>query len=120
MVGRKEESLATIFRFRSRLVTLLTAMVACAGSLSLGVNPALAAAGTVTEFPVNITPYAITFGPDGNLWFAELGANTIGKITPLGGIATAKSHPEGVTAGPDGNVWFVEESGSKIGRITTS
>jgi streptogramin lyase len=85
-------------------------MVGCAGLLSLDVDPALAAAGTVTEFPVNITPYSSTSGPDGNVWFTELGANTIGKITPSGGI----------TAGPDGNVWFVVESGSKIGRITTS
>src|SRR5438445_5434293 len=30
----------------------------------------------------------ITAGPDGNLWFAEAGANRIGRITPPAGLTT--------------------------------
>src|SRR5262249_32483727 len=43
--------------------------------------------GAVTEFSIptaNSSPYGITAGPDGNLWFVESSAkaNKIGKITP--------------------------------------
>ena len=71
---------------RSRLVALLTAIVACVGLLSLSTTPAWAAAGTVTEFPVpSGSPVGITAGPDGNLWFAD-SAGKIGRITPAGSI----------------------------------
>jgi len=45
---------------------------------------------SVTEFPTptsGSTPVEITTGPDGNLWFAEAGADKIGKITPAGVIS---------------------------------
>src|SRR4029077_12946490 len=38
---------------------------------------------TITEFPIptaNSSPYGITAGPDGNLWFVETAANKIGEI----------------------------------------
>lgn len=83
-------------------------------------------AGKITEFALPILksiPLKITAGPDGNLWFAESGADKIGRITPNGTItefalSTSSSSPAGITAGPDGNLWFTETSG-KIGRITS-
>jgi streptogramin lyase len=86
----------------------------------------------IKEFPVptvNGQPFALTGGPDGNVWFTEENGNAIGRITPTGvvtefPIPTASSHPEGITTGPDGSFWFVENgpfSGSvhsKIGKIT--
>jgi streptogramin lyase len=56
--------------------------------------------GTISEFPIptaHSIPVGITAGPDGNLWFTvtdivfgsngiSIGANTIGRITPSGGI----------------------------------
>ncbi|MEK7559212.1 MAG: C39 family peptidase [Patescibacteria group bacterium] len=82
---------------------------------------------TITEFPIvnGNTPYGITAGPDGNIWFTEYYANKIGRITPGGVITiflipTSLSSPEGITAGPDGNIWFTENSANKIGRITPS
>jgi streptogramin lyase len=108
-----------------RLAALLTAIVVSVGLLSLSSLPALAAAGTITEFPIPTrgTPFDITAGPDGNLWFTD-GAGEIGRITPSGSfstfhIPTASSRAEGITRGPDGNLWFTEEGGGKIGRITT-
>jgi len=97
-------------------------------------------AGSITHFPIPPTevvlpppappltgssPYAITTGPDGNLWFTEWLADKIGRITPSGTITqfqipTADSDPYGITVGPDGNLWFTEERGDKIGRITPS
>jgi streptogramin lyase len=107
---------------RPRLVALGTALIACVGLLGLSSAPVWAAAGTVTEFPIPTrgTPFDITAGPDGNLWFTD-GAGEIGRITPSGAI-TAFPVPDGawgITAGPDGNLWFTEEGGGKIGRITT-
>ena len=94
--------------------------------------------GKISQFPIPPTevffspiapllsgssPYAITLGPEGNLWFPEWFADKIGRITPSGTISqfqipTGASRPYGITAGPDGNLWFTEEHGDKIGRIT--
>jgi streptogramin lyase len=72
-------------------------------------------------------PLGLTAGPDGNLWFADTGTSTIGRISPDGqhisifssGL-TAGSQPQGITAGPDGNLWFTETVATKIGMITTT
>ncbi len=74
----------------------------------------------------NSEPTAIVAGPDGNLWFTDLGTSEVGKITPAGqptvystGL-TPNSSPEGITTGPDGNLWFVETGADKIGMINPS
>jgi hypothetical protein len=66
-------------------------------------------------------------GPDGAIWFNELAANQIGRITTAGAftefpVPTPNAFPEGgeIVAGPDGNLWFTENSANKIGRMTTS
>ena len=92
--------------------------------------------GTITEFglPANVgAPYAITSGPDGNIWVttSNLGQGnqdwilrfTIdGAVTgqfPAGkGIGDSRSAPERITSGPDGNLWFTEASANKIARMT--
>ncbi len=87
----------------------------------------VASGQTITEFSAGISagasPFDITAGPDGNLWFTEAGGS-IGRITPSGVITefsagmTAGALPWGITAGPDGNLWFTERNGSRIGQIT--
>jgi streptogramin lyase len=64
-------------------------------------------------------------GPDGNLWFTEVGGNKIGELNistdtitefslPTAGVA-----PGGITS--DGaKLWFTEIGGNKIDSITTS
>ncbi len=114
--------------WRSHLTALLTALVACVGLLSLSTAPAWAAAGTVTEFNVpSGTPFGISAGPDGNLWFTDDAGTTakIGRVSTGGSItefplSTASSVSQFITAGPDGNLWFTEELAGEIGRITTS
>jgi CSLREA domain-containing protein len=78
----------------------------------------LSAAPTVTEFPApssDLPPYAITTGPDGNLWFTYLFAysNKVGRIT-TGGVANEfcgyTGNGTGITTGPDGNVWVTAPS----------
>ena len=51
---------------------------------SLGFLAGSAGAQVVTEFSAGADAFAITAGPDGNLWFTETGANGIGRITPAG------------------------------------
>src|SRR6516164_4506681 len=117
-------------RVRPRLAALLIAVCSCVGLVSLSIAPAWAA-GTVTTFPVPSTPFFITSGPDGSLWFTLGETGQIGRITTSGtitefsvstghGSPAASSGPVGITAGPDGNLWFAEHNAGKIGRITTS
>lgn len=83
---------------------------------------AVASAQTFTEFPIGTgTIGGITTGPDGNVWFTETTANSIGRITTTGivtvfPISSAGAHPQQITAGADHNLWFTESRA--IGRIT--
>jgi streptogramin lyase len=77
----KGESNMNISGRQSRLVALLSALIAGVGLLSLSTASAWAKAGTITEFPTCCDPKFITAGPDGNLWFTELDGNKIGRIT---------------------------------------
>jgi glucose/arabinose dehydrogenase len=55
------------------------------GAVALALTASADAAPVVTEFPVptaNSTPQDIVQAPDGSLWFTELGANKIAKVTP--------------------------------------
>jgi streptogramin lyase len=94
--------------------------------------------GSVTRFPVPAmgtiiggggAGLHITAGPDGNLWYTEIGLAKIGRLSPNGVVtefplASTNGNPGGITAGPDGNLWFTENlfpSGlGKIGRISPS
>ena len=68
----------------------------------------------------------ITLGPDGNLWFTEMGVDRIGNINPTlttinefsAGIP-AGAAPTDIVTGPDGALWFTESATNAIGRITT-
>ena len=69
-------------------------------------------------------PYGITLGPDGALWFTNLGTNSIGRITTSGVVSNFTdptiSEPDWITVGPDGALWFTNFGNNSIGRITTS
>ena len=69
-------------------------------------------------------PQDITTGPDGALWYTNIGNNTIGSITTSGVISTYSDPsivgPQDITAGPDGALWFTNFSNNSIGRITTT
>jgi virginiamycin B lyase len=96
-----------------------------------------ASAQTVSSFPLpnaNANPSAIAAGPDGALWFTEIGPldthnnpvgpAKIGRISTAGAITefaipTANSDPTSIVAGSDGALWFTEKTANNIGRITT-
>jgi len=91
-----------------------------------GPNPIKAPAGSGPNQSLSITA-----GPDGNLWFTEIGpaglGSSIGRITTSGKITefplpSANSFPSSITAGSDGNLWFTvigsNNGPSQIGVIT--
>ncbi len=61
-------------------------------------------------------------GPDGNLWLAIAGHNSVRKITLAGNITIiplqGASVPVGLTAGPDGNIWISESATNTLARVT--
>lgn len=106
----------------------ITAMVGAVVAASVvAVAPAASAepsAGTVTEFPVGATassqPGNLVAGPDGALWFTELGRPFLGRITSDGVVSEfpITGAANGLTAGPDGALWVSE--GPRIERVTTA
>ena len=123
---RRKAALRAALSTSSRRLRWLAALAIGVVTLQVvGAGPVFAAPGDVTEFALSpsTSPYGITTGPDGNLWFTEFTANRIGRITPDGVVTefatgiTAGSNPQEITAGPDGNVWFTEFYGN-LGRIT--
>lgn len=87
-----------------------------------GTFPIPSKAATENKVTKGSWPRGITAGPDGNLWFAEMAGNKIGRITPKGEITefpvpTTDAQPYGVVTGPDKMIWFTESGAGKIGRI---
>jgi len=89
-----------------------------------GQNPTKEPAGSAQGEPL-----AITAGPDGNIWFTEIGhvGSSIGRITTSGTITefllpSADTFPSSITTGPDGNLWFTvigtNNKPSEIGSMT--
>ena len=89
------------------------------------INPTTHAISEFATPTAGSAPYAITAGPDGNLWFTEIfggGGGNIGEINPTTHAITeyplpSGGDPQGITAGPDGNIWFTELTGNKVGMI---
>ena len=79
---------------------------------------------SITELPVptaQATPFGITTGPDGNLWFTEAVSSTIGAFNPTTHLDTEISTygyaTTAITAGPDGNLWFTSGNGGLVGSV---
>jgi hypothetical protein len=66
-------------------------------------------------------PNDIVLGPDGALWFTELKADQIGRMTVNGDVRefpiASGAQPIGITSGPDGALWFTEPGLGKVGRL---
>jgi streptogramin lyase len=67
-------------------------------------------------------PYGTVLGPDGAIWFAEIGGGKVGRIATDGtlvefAVPAAAAELTGITTGPDGAIWFTELNQGKIGRI---
>jgi sugar lactone lactonase YvrE len=114
-------------------VALALTLTACSTGSGYNVlNPPPATpppSGTILEYALptaNAGPFAITEGPDGNVWFTESnsGTNKVGRITPHGAITeyqlpTTNAFPGNIVSGPDGNLWYVDEA-AHLGKVTTA
>jgi streptogramin lyase len=84
----------------------------------------IGATGVVLSYSVPVArggPFALTLGPDRNLWFTadgQIGRMTINGAVSLFTIPSGENAAKGITAGPDGNVWFTELSRNKVARVT--
>jgi streptogramin lyase len=81
--------------------------------------------GVFTNFPLpspSSFPNGITLGSDGALWFAETGANQIGRIATSGAITEfpASGTPYSIAAGPQNTIWFTQCGSNQVGQIATS
>ena len=93
--------------------------------LTLWAPSALALSGKIREFAVptaGSVPLEITKGPDGAIWFTEVNANQIGRISRADKIReypipTANSGPIAITAGPGCTLWFTEANANQIGQV---
>src|SRR5690349_9029006 len=87
--------------------------------------------GGSTLFPLSTAAHALamTFGPDGNLWFAGIrygseSGSELGRVKPTGEVTefpllATKSLFYGahsITAGPDGALWFTDQRSNTVGR----
>jgi virginiamycin B lyase len=94
--------------------------------------PAAASQDPPIELGQGTKAQALTFAPDGNLWFAanKYGyggfTNVVGRVTPENEIREF-SLPDrkrigvsGITPGPDGYLWFADTARDAIGRSSLS
>jgi streptogramin lyase len=132
----------TIDAASGRRIAALGKLVAAvtSGALALLVTSVAAAAparvGSIRESVFAPTArlylFGLAAGPDGNLWFPNLGCQGVGRcgivrFTPRGqateffrGLRRG-TVPWAIAAGPDGNLWFTDEGRTPaIGRITPS
>lgn len=91
------------------------------GSASISVTSGKVEQGYIEySLPPRSAPTNITAGPDGKLWFTDLGTAKVGKITTGGEITEYSAELqdlEGITSGPDGKLWFVGHP--SVNDITT-
>jgi virginiamycin B lyase len=125
-----EQERAGLRRFWRPLVAILVVALVV-GPFGVLISKGLLFGPSLTEYPVHSSdsyPAGIASGPDGALWFTELDAGQIGRITtsgvvteyPISSPSDSQSFPAGIASGPDGALWFTERGAGKIGRITTS
>jgi len=113
---------------------LIAAVTAGVLALSSGSGAPAGRVGSIRESSLGSSTLIYLFGlapgPDGNMWFADLGCAGLGRctlvrITPDGRFTAfrhglyAGSVPFDIAAGSDGNLWFTDEGSTPaIGRIT--
>ncbi len=88
-------------------------------------DPSNGALVNTYSLPANSVVSDMTAGPDGALWFADVGLNKIGRIGTEGSInfytvPTANSGLFGISTGCDGALWFTERQANQVGRLTTT
>jgi virginiamycin B lyase len=99
----------------------------CAGDRRPESSEAVASTSIVEEFPVpsrGASPWGITVGRDGAIWFTEARANKIGRLDPRNPrgieefpIPGPDSEPRSITTASDGALWFHLSKSKKVARM---
>src|SRR5881296_52092 len=83
----------------------------------------LTASPSIVEYPIptpNSAPHCLVAAPDGLIWFAEIGADKLGRFDPKTErftewpLPTEGAHPHGIAWASDGRLYVTEQSGNKI------
>jgi virginiamycin B lyase len=83
--------------------------------------------GSVSLWPLPSgagAPWGIAVGPEGKIWFTEIGSGKVGRLDPGTGtiaefpLPTPDSQPQGIVLGGDGALWGTEAAGNRIFRIS--
>ena len=107
-------------------------LAGCGNSTPIGST----APATPTPFPQGVSneyaiptaasnPGDLVKGPDGSVWFTEIAANKIGKLSQSAAVTdyavpAAGAAPQSITVGPDSALWFTEPGRGNIGRLAIS
>ncbi len=108
------------------LVAVMLASALPGSAPSASAITAVAPVGTVTNYsnPGIAAPFRITSGPDGALWYVNVGSDSVGRVsldgtdTNYAGVGIGQ--PTDIVAGPDGALWFTNLTTHRIGRITVT
>lgn len=130
---------ALLFKSREKPLAMTAVLFGALVVFGAGVAGAAARATiAITEYSIvghggnaGSKPADITAGPDGNLWFTDMGTTkAIGRATSSGTVSefaiptntgNTVPLPLGIAAGPDGNLWFADRGTIKgVGQITPS
>jgi streptogramin lyase len=80
----------------------------------------IALGGRVTQYPLNVVPYAIAFGPDNNFWLTTT-SGVVARVTPAGQETDFTVDPGmysgSIIGGSDGALWFTECAQDKSGGV---
>ncbi len=83
----------------------------------------LTAGPSIVEYDIptpNSAPHCLVAAPDGLIWFAEIGANKLGRFDPKTErftewpIPTPGGRPHGIAWAADGRLYITEQGGDKI------
>ena len=112
-------------KFGQKAIALAASAALAAGGLVATTSTATAARGDLTTYPVGngSSPVDIVTGPDGVMWTANEGANSISRVTTNGQITSFPvpgTGPNSLTFGPDGAVWFTYSGTAAVGRMDTN
>ena len=107
---------------RRRILLLVTALASAAAALIvLPAAPASAGFRTFSHATI-AAPLGMDEAPDGSLWFANYGNDSIGRIDPVTEVVTnfvdvGIDGPRSVSVAPNGVVWFTSSDNGRLGRI---
>jgi streptogramin lyase len=112
------------------LLVSTAGLVGCSRDETPRGSKAAESAAVIEDFPIpshGASPWGITVGRDGAIWFTEARANKIGRVDPKNPddvqefpLPAPNSEPRAITTASDGALWFFESTVKKVARMDAS